>query len=405
MGKNKQTDLFQSTLPRAPSLLTDAQRLDWLRLFRSKGIGPITFRDLLNCYGSAQNAIAQIDGRERRGQVFRVSPLELAEAELALAKMCDAQLTALGEPGYPRWLQTEDSAPPLLYIKGNQELAARPAAAIVGSRNASGPGMTFAGRLALELGKAGFVVASGLARGIDRAAHEAALPTGTIAVLGGGIDHVYPPQNAALYEKIAQTGLLISERPPGFRPQGKDFPRRNRLISGLSLGVVVVEAAARSGSLTTARFAGEQGRPVFAVPGHPLDPRAHGTNQLLKDGALLVDRVDDILAVLSNQVEPSDHAASSFKVEAVQDESDRSKVDLNAPKAPPLSSSPCVQQQSLSAEQLREKVLEVLGPVPMDRDGLGRLLGVSAKDLQIALLELELDGLIENHGQQMVSLK
>ena len=393
LGKKSQTDLFQSTIPLCPHELSEAQRLDWLRLFRSPGIGPMTFRELLNCYGSAETAIGEIDGRVRDGQRFSVCSVERAETELALAQQCGARLVALNEPGYPRWLQDEMSAPPLLYVKGMLALAARPAVAIVGSRNASAPGMKFAGQLAYELGQAGFVVASGLARGIDKAAHEAALAGGTIAVLGGGIDHIYPAQNEPLYQQIAETGLLLSERPPGFRPQGKDFPRRNRLISGLSLGVVVVEAARRSGSLTTARFAGEQGRPVFAVPGHPLDPRAVGTNHLLKDGAVLVDRAEDVLEVLTQQIDQP--ALAYAPTPSLQD-------DDEGPPGSPSPSPPA--QPPLSRPELKQKVLEVLGPTAMNRDSLGRLLRCQTKDLQVVLFELELEGVIECHGQHNVSL-
>ena len=374
--------------------LSDQQRLDWLRLARSPGIGPITFRELLNCYGSAHAAIQEIDGRMRHGKRFAVCSVDRAETELEKCAHCGAHLVALNEPGYPRWLQNEMGAPPLLYVMGVRELANRPAVAIVGSRNASGPGLKFASQLGHELGQAGFVVTSGLARGIDRAAHEASLATGTIAVLGGGIDHIYPPQNEQLYHKILERGLLVSERPPGFRPQGKDFPRRNRLISGLSLGVVVVEAAQRSGSLTTARFAGEQGRQVFAVPGHPLDPRAVGTNQLLKDGALLVDCAADVLEMLSRQVDQPLETWSLEK-DLVED----------APLPPPGPQSKFSASSPLSRPELKKELLAVLGPTAMDRDSLVRLLGCSAKDLQIVLFELELDGLIEHHGHQKVSLK
>ena len=394
LGKKSQTDLFQSTIPLCPHHLSDAQRLEWLRLFRSPGIGPMTFRELLNCYGSAETAIHEMDGRVRNGKRFSICSLERAETEVAFAQQCGAHLVALNEPGYPRWLQDEMSAPPLLYVKGDPALANRPAVAIVGSRNASGPGMKFAGQLAYEFGKAGFVVASGLARGIDKTAHEASLAGGTIAVLGGGIDHIYPPQNERLYQQIAETGLLISERPPGFRPQGKDFPRRNRLISGLSLGVVVVEAAQRSGSLTTARFAGEQGRPVFAVPGHPLDPRAVGTNHLLKDGAVLVDSVEDVLEVLRQQI---DQPAQLYAPAPSLHDDDVSQPGCPSPSSPA--------QPPLPRQELKQKVLEILGPTPMDRDSLGRLLKCQTKDLQVVLFELELEGVLECHGQHNVSLK
>jgi DNA processing protein len=224
----------------------------------------------------------------RGGRIHEMRLCSEEEAELAAAESLGASLVAIGEPGYPPALAQVDALPPLLYAKGRLDLADIPIVAIVGARNGSSVGQTFTRALATDLGLEGFVIASGLASGIDTAAHVAALERGTIAVLAGGIDNVYPPDNEELHRSISEQGLLISERSPGFSPRAKDFPRRNHLISGISLGVVVVEAAERSGSLITARLAGEQGREVFAVPGSPLDPRSAGTNNLLKQGACLI---------------------------------------------------------------------------------------------------------------------
>jgi len=294
--------------PKAPhnqksaARLNRHQRLSWLRLIRSENVGPATFRALVNEFGGAEAAIAALPMLSRRGgraHEIRLCTEAEAEAELEAAESLGASLVAIGEPGYPPALAQVDAPPPLLYAKGRLDLADIPIVAIVGARNGSAVGQKFTRQLATELALEGFVIASGLARGIDTAAHLAALEHGTIAVLAGGVDIVYPPENEDLQRAIGERGLLISERSPGFAPRGKDFPRRNRLISGISLGVVVVEAAERSGSLITARFAGEQGREVFAVPGSPLDPRSAGTNNLLKQGAGLVTCARDILEVLA----------------------------------------------------------------------------------------------------------
>jgi DNA processing protein len=269
-------------------------------------------------------------------------------------------------------------------VKGRLELAAMPIVAIVGARNGSAVGQKFTRQIASALGLEGFVVASGLARGIDTAAHTAALEHGTIAVVAGGIDITYPPENAALQKAIGESGLLISERSPGFSPRGKDFPRRNRLISGIALGVVVVEAAERSGPLITARLAGEQGREVFAVPCSPLDPRAAGTNNLLKQGATLVTDVNDIIETLA--------------------------PILSRPPAPPAielaSSDETVTPAPLPdiRQSERDRVIEALGPSPVDIDELIRSTGVAARKVHIVLLELDLAGRLQRHGRQLVSL-
>src|SRR5580692_1096965 len=271
--------------------LTDAQRIDWLRLIRSDNVGPRTFRSLVNHFGSARAALERLPELARRGGASRPGRIcseEDAAAEFSMSKQLGVHLVAPGEDGYPPRLAVLDDAPPLLGVRGLRDVLMRPVIAIVGSRNASGAGQKFAGLLARDLGEAGFVIASGLARGIDQAAHRASFEAGTIAVLAGGHDNIYPPEHVDLLEQlIAAGGAAISEMPMGHVPRARDFPRRNRLISGAALGVVVVEAAHRSGSLITARRAAEQGRQVFAVPGSPLDPRAAGTNDLIKQGATL----------------------------------------------------------------------------------------------------------------------
>ena len=250
--------------------LTDEQRLDWLRLIRSQNVGPRTFRALVNHFGGARAALEALPSLARRGGASTTTQIYSradAEREIAAAEKLGVAFVALGEGAYPLRLQMIDDAPPLVAIRGHMQALALPMVAIVGSRNASGAGLKFTQRIARELGEAGFAVVSGLARGIDAAAHGASLATGTIAVLAGGHDRVYPPEHTGLLEAILPAGAALSEMPFGWEPRARDFPRRNRLISGLSLGVVVVEAAKRSGSLITARFAAEQGREVFAVPG------------------------------------------------------------------------------------------------------------------------------------------
>ena len=283
--------LIPAPLPQAP--LDDRQRLACLRLIRSENIGPATFRDLVNHFGGAHAALEALPGlNAKAGRPHaRICPASRAESELEAAARVGAQALFTIEPGYPPALAAVEPPPPLLYVQGQRDLLRRPMVAIVGSRNGSAAGQKLAGMLAADLGRAGFVVVSGLARGIDAAAHAAALSTGTIAVIAGGIGNVYPPENVDLQARIAAEGVVVSENPPGFVPRAQDFPRRNRLISGMSLGIVIVEAARRSGSLITARFAREQSREVFAVPGHPLDPRAEGTNGLIKQGEVtVVDR-------------------------------------------------------------------------------------------------------------------
>ena len=366
--------------------LSDRQRRSWLRLIRSENVGPATFRALVNQFGGAEAALAALPALSRRGgrASIRIFTESEADAELEAADRAGAHLVAMGEKGYPAALSHVDAPPPLLYVKGRLELAEGPIVAMVGARNGSAVGQKLTRQLATELGLEGFVIASGLARGIDTAAHLAALERGTIAVLAGGIDIVYPPENTDLQRAIGEQGLLLSERSPGFAPRGKDFPRRNRLISGISLGVVVVEAAERSGSLITARFAGEQGREVFAVPGSPLDPRSAGTNNLLKQGACLVTSARDIVEALAPML---GRPAEPFGPELSAPE------DGAAPEPLPD-----------IAQTERERIVGALGPSPVDIDEVARATGIAVRKVHIVLLELDLAGKLQRHGQQLVSL-
>ncbi len=275
----------------------NAQRLAKVRLARSQGIGPVTFLKLIEIHSDATTAIdALLDGPHAR----KVASLDHARAELAAAAKIGATTLCLGDPEYPKRLAAIADAPPLLHCLGDLSLLDARIVAVVGARNASGAGLKLTRSITTGLGKIGICISSGLARGIDAAAHGAALETGTIACLAGGPDIVYPPENKHLYENIAANGLLVSEMPIGTKPQARHFPRRNRIISGLSDGVLVIEAATRSGSLITARLAGEQGRDIFAVPGSPLDPRSAGANRLIKDGAILARNAEDIISELAS---------------------------------------------------------------------------------------------------------
>lgn len=363
-------------------LLSDAQRLAWLRLIRSDNVGPITFRDLVNHFGSASAALDAVPELARRGgRPIRIFPQEEAESEIESAAAMGVRLVAIGEPDYPRWLRAIDTAPPLLAIRGEVAVLGRPSVAIVGSRNASIAGRKFAMQVAAGAGAAGLVVASGLARGIDAAAHEASLATGTVAVFAGGLARLYPPENAALAERIlASGGAHVSEMPLGHVPRGKDFPRRNRIISGLAVAVVVVEAALRSGSLITARRAADQGRLVFAVPGSPLDPRAGGTNLLIKEGAHIVTAVDDILT----EIQPM--------LGRAPEPPDLEEPDSERPIA----------RDAMDSD--RAIIVAAMGQTPVQIDEIIRHTGLSPAVVRLVLLELELAGRIEHHAGGRVSL-
>ncbi len=363
-------------------VLADEERLDWLRLIRSENIGPALFDQLLERFGNAGAALAMLPELSRKGGLkrpFRICSPAAAEAEIAQATAFGAHFVGKGEPGYPRLLRHIDSAPPLICIKGKAELAKREAIAIVGSRNSSANGRRLARMFASELAAAGYAIVSGLARGIDTAAHEAALTRGTIAVIANGIDVIYPPENAGLQNSIAGEGLLISEMAPGTEPRENSFPRRNRIISGMSLAVIIVEAALRSGSLITARLANEQGREVFAVPGSPIDPRAAGTNRLITEGAHLLTRSQEVIEVLLPMRE-------------------------RLPESAPDLAAPVVPVATEIETPARLAILALLGPAPTDIDDLIRESGVPAQIVLGVLLELELAGELVRHGRQLVSL-
>ncbi|HEX2840388.1 DNA-processing protein DprA [Hyphomicrobium sp.] len=383
MPKRDSTLFTAAPLPVSP--LDDGERLACLRLIRSTHVGPVTFRDLINHYGGARAALDVLPDLSRRaGRSIRICPASEAEAELDAARSIGANPVFTIEPGYPALLAVIDAPPPLLYVKGRTELFRRPAVAIVGSRLASAAGLKLARQFASELSASGVVIVSGLARGIDGAAHHASLDRGTVAVLAGGLDIVYPPEHDALQARIGVEGCLVSEQPPGFTPRAKDFPRRNRLVSGLSLGVLVVEAAHRSGTLVTARFAGEQGREIFAVPGHPLDPRAEGTNQLLKSGATLVTQAGDVLETLGPQLSPATIGLPE---------------NLDVQPLAPVSRERIAEPGDCE----RARVLAALGPHPIDIDEVVRATELDVRDVRILLMELDLAGEITRHGRQLVS--
>jgi DNA processing protein len=367
--------------------LTERQRIAWLRLIRSDNVGPATFRDLINHFGSAETALEMLPELSRRGgstRAIRVASIAEAEKELSAAYRFGARFIGIGEPDYPPALRQIDGAPPLLAVKGNAATGTLPSLGIVGSRNASISGTKFAAMIARDVGRAGYSIISGLARGIDTAAHRASLETGTIAALAGGLDQPYPPENIGLLDEITQgNGLAISEMPFGWEPRARDFPRRNRLIAGVSLGLAVVEAAARSGSLITARYAADFGRLVFAVPGSPLDPRCQGTNGLLKDGATVTTEAQDILQALAplsridlftppQAEEPGEHEGG--------------------PMAPPPDAND------------RMRITNALGPTPVEIDDIIRHTGLAASAVYLVLLELDLAGRLHRHPGGLVSL-
>lgn len=348
--------------------LPDAERFARLRLARTDKVGPVTFRQLLERFGSAERALEALPDLIRRGGGGRaIPPVDQIEREMEDGARLGARLIVLGDADYPDMLAAVDPPPPLLWTLGDASLMARPCIAVVGARIASAGGQRVARGLAQQLGEAGHVVVSGLARGIDAAAHTGALPTGTVAVLGGGVDDIYPPDNADLYAQIAAQGCVVSESPVGARAQAKDFPRRNRIISGLSRGVIVVEAELRSGSLITARLAGEQGRDVFAVPGSPLDPRSRGPNELLRQGAILCEGLEDVERAFST--------LRTLREPAPDNPFDGAPDEIEA--------------------ALIERVAALLSPTPTPRDELARALGLPIGTVAAALLELNLMGRAE----------
>jgi DNA processing protein len=372
---------------RFSSTLADVERRDRLRLIRSENVGPITFRRLLCRFGTASAALGALPELARRGGragSVRVCSKTEADAEMTALATRGARLVVLGDGDYPPQLAAIEDAPATFAVIGDAALLCRPSIAVVGSRNASLNGRALARDLARDLGAAGFVVVSGLARGVDAEAHRGALARGTVAVLAGGVDVCYPRENADLYASIAERGALVSEAPPGMAPQARHFPRRNRLISGLSRGVLVVEANLRSGSLITARTAAEQGREVFAVPGSPLDPRARGCNDLIRQGATLTEGAADVLAALGSLSAPSLSAPSLA-----------SGADAVEPATPV--------DDGAAADEARRAVAEMLSPAPVAVDEIIRTCQLSPALVSTILLEWELAGRLERHPGNRVS--
>lgn len=356
--------------------------IDWIRLSCTENVGPLTFWHLLHRYGTASEALKAMPDIAKRGgkSSFSIPDVDFAEKQVKLAEEHKASILTWEDPEYPSYLKAIDSAPPILYLKGNIPLLFKRNFAVVGSRNASLNAMNFARELSSDLGKEGMNVVSGLALGIDTAAHQGALESGTIAVLGGGIDVAYPKENADLQAEIAEKGLLISEFPFGTPPVAHHFPRRNRIIAGLSAGVLVVEARQQSGSMITANYANDFGREVFAVPGSPYDPRAEGTNKLIKEGACVVRNVGDIIDGLANYV---------------------NTVNAFDPKDYFPTPGPLVQ----GLAETKSKVLNLLSTTPIDVDSIVRHTKLSPAYVWDILLELELSGKLERHSGNKVSLK
>lgn len=346
--------------------LSETERFARLHLARAERVGPVTFRQLLDRFGSATAALDALPDMVRKGgdHGYVLPSVGAIEDELAAGARAGAALIVLGDPAYPEQLAALDPPPPLLWTRGDIGLLSREIVAVVGARIASAGGQRIARGLARGLGEAGYGVASGLARGIDTAAHQGALETGTVAVLGGGVDDIYPPDNADLYGQIVERGCVVSESPMGARAQARDFPRRNRIISGLSRGVIVVEAELRSGSLITARLAAEQGRDVFAVPGSPLDPRSKGPNELLRQGAILCEGVEDV-----------QRAFETLRT-------------LREPTTDP----PFADHEGELDPGFLDQVAALLSPTPTPRDELARALNAPIGAVAAALLELSLAG-------------
>ncbi len=384
------TDLFEQKTE--PQDFSDAEKLAWLRLIRTDNVGPVTFYKLIERFGSAQEALEALPHMSKKGG--KAKPLtapdeSLIYKEIESLQNMDADIICAGEELYPLPLAAIEDAPPVLTYKGNLRLTRKNGIGIVGARNASLNGRKFTEKLARELGKADQIIISGLARGIDTAAHSASVETGTIAVIAGGLDIIYPPENKELYHQICDQGLVIAESPVGMEPLARHFPRRNRIISGLSAGVVVVEATLRSGSLITARLAAEQGRDVFAVPGHPFDPRAEGPNKLIKDGAIMVNNARDILENINAFTGGGlkDHNQFHWITQPAAEQ------DIDG-----------ITEDEPGLEDLRSTLLSHLSEIPCAVDELARTCQVSVSSVQVILLELELAGRLQRLPAGRVAL-
>ncbi len=414
--------------PEKRGLLDDGERFDWLRLLRCENIGPRTFGILLNHHGSASAALAALPAliaSGKPGRPIRIATSDETELEIEAARRLGARFIGICEPDYPALLRATASAPPLIAARGNLSSLRRSKIAVVGARNASAAGLAFTSQLARGIARAGHVIVSGLARGIDARAHQAAIETGTIAVLAGGLGNIYPAEHEALLERLLEQGAAISEMPFGWEARGRDFPRRNRIVAGLCRAVVVVEAARRSGSLITAKFAAEEGREVFAVPGSPLDPRAEGANDLLRDGATFCTRAEDVIEALAEQsLSPTQPATGFFEpgfvgraYEPLWDELDLPELGAApfgpAPANPEdgaapdehngTEAAPAVKQPDRPREGIERRLIALLGPVPISVDELARASEAPAREVRSVLLALKLAGRIEWHGGDLVS--
>jgi len=383
----------------APSATAPAERFARLQLARSTNVGPRSHAQLIRRFGNARAAIEALPTLAARGgkSDYRTCDAADVEAELAAGEGMGAELLLAGDARFPEFLAAIEPAPPVIWVLGDTGLFARPAVAIVGARNASALGLRTARRLARELGSTGHVIVSGLARGIDAAAHESSLSTGTIAVLAGGLDRPYPPENLELAERIAADGAVISEVPFGVAPMARHFPRRNRLISGLARGVVLIEAAARSGSLITARFALEQGREAMACPGAAEDARSAGCNALIRDGAALIRHAGDVeeaLAAPRTLALAEEGHDFEFDAEVFGDETMRDDYDALADFD---------EEGGIGADILADQIIGLLGPHPVEIDEIARQCGTDPADLSLAILELDLAGRIEIRPGGMIA--
>lgn len=380
------------TSPFEKTIFSDQEKLNWLRLFRTENIGPITFYKLIEIYDSAKNALDALPELSKKGgrkKPLTAPSLSSVEKEYNALQKLGGDMVCAGEDAYPLSLAATDDAPPILSYIGDINIARAPCLGVVGARNASLNGRKFTYKLAKELGQAGQIIVSGLARGIDTAAHEGALETGTIAVVAGGIDIVYPRENQKLYEDICQRGLVIAESPLGTEPAARLFPKRNRIVSGLSTGVIVMEATIKSGSLITARMAGEQGRDVYAIPGYPADPRSAGPNKLIQDGATLVTRAQDVLHNLENFT--ANPMGNTLFDSAPQTTPDLALVGNPMPEK--------------DTQTIHETLMEHLSQMPIGVDELSRSCHLSVSDMQMALLEMELAGRLQRlPGNRIVLL-
>lgn len=355
----------------------DKDKLFWLRLIRSEKVGPITFWQLINRYGTAEQALHALSNLIKRGNhKHRLATEDEIEKELKAHHKGGFTLLPAYDPTFPQMLRSLPDCPPLISVYGQVDILNQPTLGIVGARNSSLHGRQFAERMAVDLGKAGWKIASGLARGIDRFAHQGALPYGTISVIAGGVDIIYPPEHKDLYHAISDSGAVISEMPLSFFPGASHFPRRNRLISGLSRGVIIIEAAMKSGSLITARTALEQGRELFAVPGSPLDPRCRGTNSLIRQGAGLIESAEDVLSIMDGPCVP-----------CAQDEGTK----------------PFVVPLDVDWDTLETDVFQNLSPTPISLDAILERHAVPPQTILTLMLEWELQGRIQRHPGNMVS--